>query len=218
VNKNKSYFEALDVLGNDTLLRNEVLREVVLLKTLDVLYSSANFNKKAVLEVLRQFSVSSKFEMHRQIASDLIETYNRFWKGMPATDFKLADTKDSIIKLSDYEGKPVYVNFFATWCKSCLDELELMKKLHEKYKDQVAFISISVDREFMKVFYLQRDHKYDWEFLHFNNDYDLLENYSVYSYPSFVLIDKDGKIIQCPAPNPSDNIEMTFEMLLAPPK
>jgi thiol-disulfide isomerase/thioredoxin len=218
VNKNKSYFEALDVLGNDSLLRNEILREVVLLKTMDVLYSSANFSKKAVIEVLKQFSVKSKFEKHRLIASNLIESYNRFEKGMPAPEFKLIDTKDSIIRLSDYKGKMVYVNFFATWCKSCIDELELMKKLHEKYKNQVLFISISVDREFMKTFYLQRDNNYDWEFLHFNNDYDLLENYSVYSYPSFVLIDKDGNIIQCPAPKPSDNIEMTFEMMLSPPK
>jgi peroxiredoxin len=200
------------------LLRNEVLRELVLLKTLDVLYSSANFNKKAVLEVLRQFSVQSKFERHRQIASNLIETYNRFEKGMPAPEFKLLDTRDSIIKLSDYKGKIVYVNFFANWSKSCLVELELMKKLYDKYKNQVAFVSISVDREFMKTFYLQRDHKYEWEFLHFNNDYDLLENYSVFSYPSYVLIGKDGNIIQCPAPKPSDNIEMTFESLLSPPK
>jgi thiol-disulfide isomerase/thioredoxin len=218
VNKNKSFFEALDVLGNDSLLRNEVLREVVLLKTLDVLYSSANFNKKAVLEVLRQFSLKSKFEKHRLIASNLIESYNKFEKGNPAPEFKLGDTKDSVINLSEYKGKLVYVNFFANWCKPCMDELELMKKLHEKYKNQIAFISISVDREFMKSFYLQRDKKYEWEFLHFNNDYDLLENYSVFSYPSFVLIDKEGKIIQCPAPKPSENIEMTFELLLAPPK
>jgi len=110
------------------------------------------------------------------------------------------------------------VNFFATWSKSCIEELEVMKKLNDKYKNQVAFVSISVDREFMKAFYLQRDNKYEWEFLNFNNDYELLENYSVYSYPSFVLIGKDGKIIQCPAPKASDNIEMTFESLLNPPK
>jgi thiol-disulfide isomerase/thioredoxin len=218
VNKNKSYLEAFNVLGNDTLLRNEVLREMVLLKTLDVMYASANFSKKSVLEVLKQIALKSKFEKHRLIAANLIESYSKFEKGMPAPEFKLADTKDSLIRLSDYKGRMVYVNFFANWCKSCMDELELMKKLHEKYKNQVAFISISVDREFMKTFYLQRDKKYEWEFLHFNNDYDLLENYSVFSYPSFVLIGKDGNIIQCPAPKPSENIEMTFEMLLAPPK
>jgi thiol-disulfide isomerase/thioredoxin len=218
VNKDKSFAEVLDVLGKDTLLKNEVLREAVLLKTLDVLYSSANFSKKAVIEVLKQFSVKSKFEKHRLIASNLIGIYSRFDKGEPAMLFKLADTKDSIIRLSDYKGKIVYLNFFATWCNPCLSELELMKKLQEKYKDQIEFVSISVDREFMKTFYLQRDKKYDWEFLHFNNDYDMLDNYSVYAYPSFVLIGKDGNLIECPAPKPSENIEMTFEMLLGPKK
>ncbi len=214
VNQNKSYFETLDILGKDTLLKNEILREVVLLKTLDVLYASANFNKKAVLEVLKQFSVKSKFEKHKQMASNLIESYSKFDKGLPAPDFKLIDTQDSIIRLSNYKGKIVYLCFFASWCKPCLDEMELMKKLQVKYKNKVAFIGISVDREFLKAAYLQRDNKYDWEILHFNNDYDLLENYSVYSYPSFALIDKDGEIIQCPASKPSENIEMTLDMLL----
>jgi len=218
VNQNKSYFETLDVLGKDTLLKNEILREVVLLKTLDVLYASANFNKKVVLEVLKQFSVKSKFEKHRQIAANLIESYCKFDKGMPATEFKLIDTNDSIIRLSDYKGKMVYLCFFATWCKPCIEELEFMKKLQAKYKNQVSFICISVDREFLKATYMQRDNKYDWEFLHFNNDYDLLENYSVYSYPTFALIDKEGKIIQCPAPKPSENIEMILDKLVAPPK
>lgn len=218
VYKNKSYFEALDVLGKDTLLRNEVLRELVLIKTLMVLYSTENNNKKAVLEVLQQISVRSKFEKHRQIATNLITFYMRFDKGIPAFDFALPNTNESIVRLTDLRGKMVYACFFTTWCRSCIDEMDLMEKIYDKYKDRVVFISISADRELIKSFYLQRDKKYNWEFLHFNNDYDLLEKYSVYSYPSFVLIDKEGKIIQCPAPKPSDNIEMTFKLLLNPPK
>jgi len=70
----------------------------------------------------------------------------------------------------------------------------------------------------MKMYYFARDKKYDWTFLHFNNDYELLENFGVYAYPSFVLIDENGKFIQCPALKPSENIESVFNEVLAPSK
>ncbi len=216
VNTNRSCAEALDVLGKDTLLKNEKLREIVFLKTLDVLFASSNFNKKAILEVLKQLSNTSKFDTHKLIARNMIWQYTHFDKGFAAPDFALSNTNDSLVKLSSYKGKIVYLNFYASWCVDCNDEMELIKKLYEKYHDDVEFISISVDRENINMAYLARDRKYKWTFLHFNNDYDLLEKFGVYSYPSFVLIGADGKYIQCPAVLPSGNIEAVLDEILHP--
>jgi thioredoxin-related protein len=66
----------------------------------------------------------------------------------------------------------------------------------------------------MKAYHFAHDNKYNWLFLHLNSDYDLLESYSVYAYPAFALIDKNGKIIKCPAPKPSDNIEFVLNNLI----
>ncbi len=216
VNTNRSSAEAMEVLGKDTLLKNEKLREIVFLKTLDVLYASSNFNKKAVVEVLRQLSNTSKFDTHKLIARNMIWQYTHFDKGFAAPDFALRNSNDSLVKLSSYKGKMVYLNFYASWCVDCIDEMELMKKLYEKYQNDVEFVSISVDRENINMVYLARDRKYKWTFLHFNNDYELLENFGVYSYPSFVLIGADGKYIQCPAVSPSGNIESVLDEILHP--
>ena len=216
VNTNRSCAEALNVLGKDTLLKNEKLLEIVFLKTLDVLFASTNFNKRAILEVLRQLSNTSKFDTHKLIAKNMITHYTHFDKGVVAPDFALSNTNDSLVKLSSFRGKMVYLNFYASWCVDCIDEMELMKKLYEKYHDDVEFVSISVDREKMNMVYLARDRKYKWTFLHFNNDYDLLEKFGVYSYPSFVLIGADGKYIQCPAVSPSGNIEAVLDEILHP--
>ncbi len=216
VNKDRSFAETLDMMGKDTLLKNEKLREIVLLKTLGVLYASQSFNKKAVLAVLKQFSNTSKFEVHQQIAHNMILQYTRYDKGVQAPDFALKNSIDTIVKLSNFKGKYVFLNFYASWCVDCIDELELMKKLNEKYHNQIVFISISVDRSPMKMYYFVQDHKYDWTFLHFNNDYELLENFGVFAYPSFALIGPDGKFVQCPAPKPSDNIERVFDEIIYP--
>lgn len=213
VNQSRNLNEALEVIGRDSLLKNELIRELVFLKAMELAYASKYFKKRAVIELLYQFSNKSKFEKNKIIALNIIQQFNRFEKGSEAENFSLKNTDEKIVSLEDFRGKLVYVGFYTTWCKSCLDELELMKKLVEKFKDKVAFISISADRELMKSYYLRRDKNYEWSFLHFGNDYNLLESYAVYAYPTYVLLDSEGKILQCPAPKPSENIEMLLNQL-----
>lgn len=214
INVNKSYPELMDVLGKDTLFVNEKLREMVMLSTLNLLNASNYFNKKKIIDILKQVSSSSKFEKHRQIAISMTSYLLRFEKGMPANDFTLKSSDNSNVSLSDFRGKYVYLNFYASWCLNCKDEMEMMKKLRQNFDNDVVFISISVDREFMNMYHFEHDQKYDWLFLHFNNDYDLLESYGVYAYPGFVLIDKNGNFVQCPALKPSENIELFLTNLI----
>ncbi|HOY32768.1 MAG TPA: TlpA disulfide reductase family protein [Bacteroidales bacterium] len=214
VNKNQSFPELIDVLGKDSLFINEKLREIIMLSTLNTLNSSNYFGKKNIISILKQVSVSSKFEKHRQMANSMYIFLTRFEKGMPAPDFSLKSVDNSTISLSDFRGKFVYLNFYASWCLNCRDEMELMRKFRQNFDNDVVFISISADREFMNTYHFVHDHNYNWLFLHFNSDYDLLESYGVFAYPDFVLIDKNGNFIQCPAPKPSENIELFLSNLI----
>lgn len=54
----------------------------------------------------------------------------------PAPDFKLTDQYGKEHRLSDYKGKVVLLNFWATWCKYCVQEMPDLQKLHEKYSAQ----------------------------------------------------------------------------------
>ncbi len=55
-----------------------------------------------------------------------------------AEDFTLVDSKGKTHRLQDYKGKWVLVNFWATWCPPCLEEMPDLQKLHEKRKDLVV--------------------------------------------------------------------------------
>ena len=61
-----------------------------------------------------------------------------------AEGFTLVDAKGKTHHLQDYKGKWVLVNFWATWCPPCLEEMPELQKLHETHKD-IAVIGIAMD-------------------------------------------------------------------------
>lgn len=215
VNTNKSYTEFIDVLGKDTLFINEKLRELIALNTLNIMYASGNFKKRNIIDILKYIASASKFETHRLIAGSMVSYFTRYDYGTPAKDFSLMSSENSPVNLGDFRGKYVYLSFYTSWCQSCKEEMEVMKNLRQNFNDDVVFISISADREFMNMYYFKRENKYNWLFLHFGNDYDLLESYGIFAYPGFVLIDKTGKLLQCPARKPSENIELYLTNLIS---
>jgi thiol-disulfide isomerase/thioredoxin len=63
--------------------------------------------------------------------------------GQIAPDFELSDFDGKRYRLSDFRGKPVYLNFWATWCIPCRAELPDIYKLHEEYGDDLVVIEVN---------------------------------------------------------------------------
>ena len=73
--------------------------------------------------------------------------YEPLTVGKPAPDFKLPDLNDKDIRLSDYRGKVVFLNFWATWCKPCREEMPSMEVLYKNFeKDGLVILAVSIDR------------------------------------------------------------------------
>ncbi|UCD87613.1 MAG: TlpA family protein disulfide reductase, partial [Desulfobacterales bacterium] len=65
-----------------------------------------------------------------------------------APDFALRDLSGSVYRLSDLRGRVVVLNFFATWCNPCLQEIPEFVRLHRKFKDKgLEIIGVSLDPE-----------------------------------------------------------------------
>ena len=130
--------------------------------------------------------------------------------GKQAPQLTFQDVNGKSILLSDFKGKYVYLNFWASWCSSCTQEITLIPELKKIYGNKITFISISVDKkpEAMKNF-IKKNPKLDWTFIYCDNYKKVKEEFNVLTVPTYYLIDPKGNVLKSPASNPQD-IEPLF--------
>jgi peroxiredoxin len=112
--------------------------------------------------------------------------------GMPATDFTLTDLDGRTQSLSQYRGKVVLLNFWATWCKPCTTEMPAMQACYDKLRDK-GFVVLAVNE-------LEDDEKVREHIRAYKHTFPVLmdrENrvanlYGVYGLPVSVFIDEAG--------------------------
>jgi len=211
----EAYSKMMKALTLDTILKNEQLRELVLLKGMMEFSNMANYKQDEVLNVIRSIQLQSKFPENKMIAANMVEHLMKLKTGTKAPDFKLLDLQKKQVSLKDYRGKPVLICFWTTYCPTCLSEMDIMKTLFDKYKNRIYFIGISADRDFIMMrYFLEKKKEYSWTFLHIGDQFNLLKEYEVRSFPLFILIDDEGTIYKYPAEFPSNGLEASIEKLL----
>jgi thiol-disulfide isomerase/thioredoxin len=132
-----------------------------------------------------------------------------------AFDFKYPNVKGEEHSLSEYKGKYVYVDVWATWCGPCKAEIPSFKKLVEKFKGKnVVFISVSVDENKSDWETMLNEQQFSWIQLYAGGwNSSICKDYIIHSIPRFLLIDQDGKILDAEAPRPSGGIEKVLNEL-----
>jgi peroxiredoxin len=113
-----------------------------------------------------------------------------------APDFTLNDSNGTSIKLSDYKGKVVLLNFWATWCEGCKTEIPWFIEYESKYKGSgLAVIGASMDDDGWKVVKpFVEEKKMNYPVVLCNEE--LCKQYGVDALPVTVLIDRKGKIAE----------------------
>lgn len=111
-----------------------------------------------------------------------------------APGFALADAKGASVRLSDFKGKVVLLDFWATWCGGCKVEIPWYMEFENKYKDSgLAVIGVSMDEDGWKSVkpFLEKT-KLNYPVVIGNED--LAKLYGVDAMPMTLLIDREGKI------------------------
>lgn len=136
----------------------------------------------------------------------------------PAPDFTAYDEQGKIVKLSDLKGKMVYVDFWSTSCVPCVEELPATKKLQEQFKDNkdIVFLYVSLDNseQRAKNFIALKDFKGTHWFSPEGFSSDAAKKYNIRAIPRYLLIDKNGLLVNDNAPRPSAHPELLLSEAL----
>jgi thiol-disulfide isomerase/thioredoxin len=222
INDKASYSALSDALQKFSFLnQNDELKNYFMLNGLLEVSRDKYFTKDNIIKILNEVISTSKYPEHKIIAANIIEkiTIKKFGLGSNAPLFTLIDNNKNEISLSQFEGKPVYINFWANWSIPSQKEMKIMALLHKKYKNKIHFVSVCADNDFEKMSkFLAKNPSYNWTFLHLGNDKKTLANYNVVTFPTYILVDGNQKIYKAPAGRPGgtaerateDNIERDF--------
>ncbi len=212
--ENHQSIDSLDhILSKNRFLKRKDIRELVMIKELYFNTVNGKFEEKDTRKMLEELKTKTKIEEHKLIISRLLEKSDKLALGSKAPEFKLPNMEGEFVSLTDFEGKYVYIDFWATWCAPCMKSMRMMDMMYPKYRDSIEFVSISVDKNMDKAKRFVDKEEYEWTFLHFNGNEQLKEDYEVLAIPTYYLIDPNGKLIQTPALHPESGIERYFRKI-----
>lgn len=155
-------------------------------------------------------------EDYQEMITDKYLKYAMIDDGSLAPEFEGVTIDGRLIKLSDFAGKYVYIDVWATWCGPCKHELPYFDQLKQEYSGRnIEFLSVSIDKS-----------RFAWEemirnknmqgnqlFVHGDWNSDFAVFYDVKAVPQFILIDPQGQIIDMTARHPSGRIREDLAML-----
>ncbi len=114
-----------------------------------------------------------------------------------APDFQLEDTKGNKVTLSDLRGKVVMVNFWATWCPPCLEEMPSMERLNEVIAgDDFVMLAVNTEKNGRSVVpaFLEKT-PYTFPIL-YDDKGVVQKRYGVFKFPESFIIQKDGTVAE----------------------
>jgi peroxiredoxin len=112
-----------------------------------------------------------------------------------APNFTLTDIDGNSISLTDYLGKPVLLDFFATWCQPCMEEIPILKTIKDQFLTELVIISISVDPITDTVAKLQSFRSsYNATWIVVRDTENIYEAYNVTAIPTTYIVDKDSNV------------------------
>lgn len=159
---------------------------------------------KATVDSVETFAASMQ---QPDFANELklkVEQVARLLPGKPAFDIKMTDIEGNTHRLSEFKGKVLYLDFWATWCGPCIQQSPHFEALSKEYAGKdILFIPISQDTNLKAWKDFLGAHKK--ELPQYNSvDNNAHTNWQIFYIPRFVVIDKDFNIVNAYAPVPSD--------------
>jgi cytochrome c biogenesis protein CcmG, thiol:disulfide interchange protein DsbE len=177
-------------MSKGTNLSRVITMVILLIASIGILFAVVNFNKKEVV---------------------VLES------GKAAPDFTLQTVDGQNVKLSDLKGKVVVVNFWATWCEPCRQEMPAIEKAYEHYKDQgLVVLGVNLKENNVSVKGFAENYHLTFPIVMDKDGSVAVDTYKVKPIPTSFFIDRQGILRQkVEQPMTELFLQNTLEPLLA---
>ncbi|OJJ17963.1 hypothetical protein BKI52_29340 [marine bacterium AO1-C] len=167
--------------------------------------SGGNLPLSRLQGIYNDFMALNSMPQLRELLKVQYQLAKQLDKGKAAPTFTLKNLAGKQVSLSDFKGKVIYLDFWASWCKPCMKEVPHAKKLKEKLQGQpVAFLYISVDEnDKMWKRAIERKQIKGEHLVAPGMQHAVAQAYNARSIPRYVIIDKAGNIWHRNASRPS---------------
>lgn len=152
-------------------------------------YSEANqFYVKNLKNRIKDPKIRMDVERKMEILKHSVKEGNK------APFFSARSIHNQLINSDSLLGKNILLNFWATWCGPCMQELPFLKKIYDEFKgNNLVMVSVSLDRDSLKMANTIAEKKMNW--IHIFNDEAIKESFQINPIPQTFLIDEKGVII-----------------------
>lgn len=191
---------------------DDILKEKnqFLIKTRILDFYMAKFKYKGLTEEIKEFYPRLKSAISipsdAQRLAQFYGIYEKMEPGNPAPDFALPDVNEKMVKLSDFRGKMLVIDFWGTWCGPCKETLPFFLDARKKYKDSTDIVFVTAALESPDAIdwraYLKDHDMEDGINLLIRNTPDNKTNemlrtvYQLNTYPRYMVIDRQGNFLQ----------------------
>lgn len=208
-------YEKARFMAMDNLLTNQAIKDQLLF---DFIKSNLEYRGPVhVQSSLDKFEAENKSPKLQAKLNEIKQKWEPIMPGKEVPDFNFVTIKGESVKLSDLKGNLVYIDIWATWCGPCIAEHPHWDKMKEEYKDKpISFLTISIDNTkepWEKMVKAKNMEGLQW-FAENAWKSDIAQHFMVNAIPRFLLLDKDGKVIDPSADRPSGKIRETVEKFL----
>lgn len=189
----------------NSLDANPKVLEFLMAKHLFYAYFSQGISSPPVIKMFTQWKTAFPSSNYIDDLESQLLSIIHLESGISAPEITGVSKKGDSIKLSDYKGRVVYIDVWATWCGPCIKSLPLTLDLQAKFKPtDFVTLYVSIDKDVDK-WRMYLDSKQTKENHIITDGVKLRNDYKIGGIPRYILIGRDGKVIKANAHGPGDS-------------
>jgi peroxiredoxin len=195
------------LLGSDEVLGGGDLPVLVLLKSIHDEFYDDNYSRSMLLSLLDDYIEDSSDPVLHACAVSIRNEVTKLLTGFEPPAFELYDKDSNLVKLEDMRGKYIYLNFCSCFSYTCMNEFQMLSSIYDKHHEILEIVTVIVDNDPQVLTSFLERSNYPWKFLHYANQSTIIRQYDIRAFPTYYLIDREGKLALSPAPSPGEEFE-----------